>query len=257
MTKPQSPVKDQLALLRDALEAETARGADLQRQLAMANAEFENFVCMAAHNLREPLRDVAAFSQLLAETSAGRLDPDGAAYLDRMRQAAASMQSLLAAVVDYWAAVPGNPQPSLTDMEAVLSQALLRADQQLAQRGAIVTHDPLPAVFGDFELLTLVVHHLIANAVAYGAPHAPCVHVSSKPVDLAWEFSVQDNGLGIAPPYQARIFHVFKRLHGREYPGNGLGLAFCKKAIEGQGGRIRVESTVGVGSTFFFTVPAG
>src|ERR1017187_5161763 len=98
MTKPQSPVKDQLALLRDALEAETARGADLQRQLATANAEFENFVCMAAHNLREPLRDVAAFSQLLAETSAGRLDPDGAAYLDRMRQAAASMQSLLAAV---------------------------------------------------------------------------------------------------------------------------------------------------------------
>ena len=143
------------------------RRIEVQRQLDRASAEFEEFVSMAAHNLRESLRDVASFSQLMAETYAGRLDSDAGVFLERIQEGAARMQSLLADVVDYWATGAGGRQSSRTDMEAVLCQALLSTDKQIAERSAIVTHDPLPAVTGDFEILTKVLHHLIRNAIEY------------------------------------------------------------------------------------------
>ena len=230
--------------------------AEIERIRAALEAEFEEFVSMAAHNLREPLRDVASFSQLLAETYAGRLDPEAGVFLERIREGAARMQSLLADMVDYWAAGAGDRQPSPTDMEAVLSLALLSTDKQIAERSATVTHDPLPAVTGDFEILTKVLHHLIGNAIEYCGAHSPRVHISSRRVDSDWEFSVADNGPGIDPAFQGRVFEVFKRLHGKDHPGNGLGLAFCKKAIERHGGRMWLESTPGAGSTFYFALPA-
>ena len=166
------------------------------------------------------------------------------------------MQSLLADVVDYWATGTGDRRFSRTDMDAVLNQALLLTDKQLTARTAIVTHDPLPVVTGDFEVLTKVLHHLIRNAIDYCGTTSPCVHISSKRENLNWVISVADNGPGIELAFQGRIFAVFKRLHGKEHPGNGLGLAFCKKAIERHGGRIWLESTPGAGSTFYFTLPA-
>jgi light-regulated signal transduction histidine kinase (bacteriophytochrome) len=222
--------------------------------LDRTNLEFEEFVSMAAHNLREPLRDVASFSQLMAETYAGRLDSDACVFLERILDGAARMQSLLADVVDYWAADTGDRQASRTDMEAVLRQALLCTDKQITERSAIVTHDPLPRVSGDFEILTKVLHHLIRNSIEYCGTPSPRVHISFRRVDLDWVFSVEDNGPGIDPAFKDRIFEVFKRLHGKEHPGYGLGLAFCRKAIEWHGGRMWMESTPGVGSTFYFTV---
>ena len=218
--------------------------------------DFEEFVSMATHNLREPLRDIAAYSQLLSEKYADGFDADAAAYMARIQGGAARMQSLLADVMDYWAMGPGDSQSSRTDMEAALGQALLLADGQITERTAVVTHDPLPAVMGDWATLTKVLHHLIRNAIEYCVAESPRVHVSCRREDLDCVFSVADNGPGIEPAFQARIFDIFKRLHGSEYPGNGLGLAYCKKAIEWQGGRIWVESTPGVGSTFYFTLPA-
>ncbi|MGA2182648.1 MAG: ATP-binding protein [Bryobacteraceae bacterium] len=247
--------EDELERLRKALDAETLRCLDVQRQLDRANADFEEFVSMAAHNLRESLRDVASFSQLMAETCAGRLDSDAGVFLERIQEGAARMQSLLADVVDYWAAGTGDLQFSRTDMEAVLRQALLSTDKKITERSAAVTHDPLPPVHGDFELLATVLHHLIDNAIEYCGTPCPRVHISSRREDLEWVFSVQDNGPGIDPAFQNRIFGVFKRLHGKEHPGNGLGLAFCRKAIEWHGGRMSMESTPGAGSTFYFTLP--
>jgi chemotaxis family two-component system sensor kinase Cph1 len=155
-------------------------------------------------------------------------------------------------MVEYGVIDAGDRQPSRTDMEAVL---LLSMDNRLKEAGATVTHDPLPAVSGDSEMLTKVLKHLIRNAVEYcGTPH-PRVHISFKRENLECVFSVKDNGPGIDPAFHDRIFGVFKRLHGKEYPGTGLGLAFCKKAIEWHGGRIWVESTPGAGSTFYFTLP--
>src|SRR5689334_22558870 len=216
--------------LRQALDAETERCLEIQEQFVQANSEFEEFVSMMAHNLREPLRDVVSFSQLLAETYAGRLDSDADVFFERIQDGAARMQSLLADVVDYWATGTGDRPSSPTDMEAVLRQALLCAERQIAERSAVVTHDALPPVCGDFDILTKVLHHLIRNAVEYCDKPSPRVHISSKRVDLDWVLSVEDNGPGIDPIFQARIFEVFKRLHGKEHPGNGLGLAFCKKA---------------------------
>jgi light-regulated signal transduction histidine kinase (bacteriophytochrome) len=251
----QNRPEDETERLRKALDAETRACLEVQRQLDRAGADFEEFVSTAAHNLRESLREVAAFSQLMAETYAGRLDSEANVVLGRIQDATARMQSLLADVVDYWATDAGDRQPSRTDMEAVLRQALLSTDMQIAERSAIVTHDPLPRVCGDFETLAKALHHLIGNAVEYCGAPAPHVHISSRREDLEWAFSVQDNGPGIDPAFQGRIFGVFKRLHGKEHPGNGLGLAFCKKAIEWHGGRIWMESTPGAGSTFYFTLP--
>jgi light-regulated signal transduction histidine kinase (bacteriophytochrome) len=229
---------------------------ELRRQLDRANADFEEFISMAAHNLRQSLRDVASYSELMSETCAARLDSDAALYLARIQEGAANMQSLLADAVDYWATGDGDLPSSRTDMEAALGQALLFADKQITDRLAVVTHDPLPVVTGNFEMLTKVLHHLIENAIEYCMEPSPRVRISSRRVDLDWVISVEDNGPGIEPEFQGRVFEVFKRLHGKEHPGNGLGLAFCKKAIEWHGGRIWIESTPGVGSTFCFTLPA-
>ena len=185
----QDRTEDEIERLRKALDAETRACLELQRQLDRANAEFEEFVSMAAHNLRESLRDVASFSQLMAETYAGARFR--CRILERIQEGAARTQSLLADVVDYWATGTGDRQSSRTDMEAVLRQALLSTDKQITERSAIVTHDPLPAVMGDFEILTKVLHHLIRNAIEYCDTPAPRVHISSKRVDLEWVFSVQ------------------------------------------------------------------
>ena len=142
----QDRAEGEVERLRQALDAETRACIEVQRQLDRASADFEEFVSMAAHNLRESLRDVASFSQLLAETYAGRLDSDAGVFLGRIQDGAARMQSLLTDVVDYWATDAGDRQPSPTDMEAVLRQALLSTDKQITERGAIVTHDPLPRV---------------------------------------------------------------------------------------------------------------
>jgi len=252
----QSRKDEEILRPSQALDAETQRRIELQVKLDRANAEFEEFVSMAAHNLRESLRDVASFSQLITETYAGRLDSDADLFLARIREGAARMQSLLTDAVDYWATGTGEQQTSPLDMEAVLRQALLCADKQISDRSAVVTNDPLPEVHGDFEALTRVLHHLIKNSIEYCDKLSPRVHISSKRVDLDWVISVEDNGPGIDPEFQGRIFEVFKRLHGKEYPGNGLGLAFCKRVIEGHGGRLWLESEPGAGSTFYFTLPS-
>jgi light-regulated signal transduction histidine kinase (bacteriophytochrome) len=254
-TSDRSRAEDEIESLRKALDGETHERLEVQRQLDRANAEFEEFVSTAAHNLRESLRDVAAYSQLMSEAYAGRLDSDAGVFLDRIQQGAARMQSLLADIVDYWAVDTADRQPARADMEAVLRQALLSVDKQITERGAMVTHDPLPPVWGDFEILSKVLQHLLRNAVEYGCPSTPRVHISSRWVEPDWEFSVRDNGAGIDPEFQGHLFGAIKRLHGKEHPGNGLGLAFCKKVIERQGGRMWMESSAGAGSTFYFTLP--
>lgn len=250
------PKDDEILRLREALDAETSQLIEVRRQLNRMNEEFEDFVLMAAHDLREPLREIASFSQLMAETSDGRLGSDSSASLERIQDGAARAQSLLTDVLDYWSPGIGQWNSSPTDMEAVLNQALLCLDKQIEERQAIVTHDPLPTVSGDFGILSRVLQHVLRNAVEYCGTASPRVHVSCRRGDHDWILSVQDNGPGIAPEFQRRIFEPFRRLHGKEHPGNGLGLAFCRKAIERHGGRMSMESKPGAGCTFSLTLPA-
>ena len=182
----QNRPEDEIERLRRALDAETRRSIEIQRQLDRANADFEEFVSMAAHNLRESLRDVASYSQLMAETYAGRLIPMPAHSSSASRRGRPECSRCSRDIVDYWATGAGGRQSSRTDMEAVLRQALLCADKQIAERSAIVTHDPLPAVMGDFETLTKVLRHLIGNAIEYCDTPSPRVHISSRRADLEW-----------------------------------------------------------------------
>ena len=249
MSSPsQSAPEDEIEFLRKALDAEGRRCAELQGQLDRSNAEFEEFVSLAAHNLRESLREVASYSQLLAETGASP-------YLERIQEGAARAQSLLGDIVEYWATGAGERQASRTDMEAVLGQVLLSTDKLITGRNAVVSHDPLPEVIGDFETLAKVLRHLIGNAIEYCEAASPRVHVSAIRADREWVFSVEDNGPGVEAAFQGRLFSVFKRQHGKEHPGNGLGLAFCKKAVAWHGGRIWMKSAPGAGSTFYFSLP--
>jgi|SRR5579863_121616 len=250
-----NPTEDEIQRLRAALDAETERCLQAQKQLEQANAEFERFISIAAHNLRESLRVVGSYAQLMAKTYSGRLDSDADLFLGSMQDGVRTMQSQLTDIVEYWAIDPADRQLCRTDMEAALHQALLVTDMQLTDAGATVTHDPLPAVMGDAEILAKVLQQLIGNAIKFRGTRGLHIHISSKRETLRCVFSVQDNGPGIDPLFSDRIFGVFQRLHGKEYPGTGLGLAFCKKAIECQGGRIWVESTSGEGSTFYFTLP--
>ena len=254
-TSHENRTEEEIERLRDALEAETRQRLQVQRHLERANADFEEFVSIASHGLLESLRAIGSYSELIAETHAGRLDSDADLFFGRIQDGVARMQSLLADMVEYWTTYGGGPRSSLADMEAVLRQAVLCAEKQIKEGKAIVTHDPLPAVVGNFEMLTKVLRHLIVNAVKFCGASSARVHISCKREDLECVFSVQDNGPGIEPAFRERIFGVFKRLHGNEYPGVGLGLAFCKKAIEWHGGRIWVESTPGEGATFYFSLP--
>ena len=207
----QSGTQNEIARLREALDAETRLRTGIQTRMDLANAEFEEFVSLAAHNLREPLRDVAVCSQLIAEAADGRLDAADSSRLERIQEGAVKMQSLLADVVDYWAAGAGGLQSSPTDMEAALSLALLSADREIAKRGAIVTHDPLPRVYGDSDALTRVLRHLIGNAIEYCDAPSPRIHISARRENPVCVFSVQDNGPGIDPAFQDRIFGAFNR----------------------------------------------
>jgi light-regulated signal transduction histidine kinase (bacteriophytochrome) len=255
MNRGNSESDDQIESLRAALRAECERSRELEKRLRRAEGEIERFVSIAAHNLRESLRDVASFSQLFAEHRAEHLDADAHLFLERIKNGAAKMDSLLTAIVEYWAVGTGTGPPARTEMEAVLRQVVLSMDQQASRHGATVTHDALPAVIGDFETLVKVLQHLINNAITYCGTGSPAIHVSSELHDSECVLSVRDNGPGIDPAFHKRIFEPFTRLHGKEYPGNGLGLALCRKSVEHLGGRMWVSSCPGSGSTFYFSLP--
>jgi len=163
-------------------------------------------------------------------------------------------------ILDLLAYTEIETQPqtfTAVESEAVLASALSDLRTAIAERGATVTYDPLPLVWGDVVQLRLVFRNLLANGIKFQDLHPPNVHISAQARGSEWEFAVRDNGIGVAPQDRERIFMVFQRLHHQEpYPKPGIGLAICKKIIERHGGEIWVESTPGQGATFLFTLPA-
>ncbi len=214
------------------LRAESASEEEigLRKQLDRANADFEEFISMAAHNLRESLREIASYSQLMSENYAGRLDSDAGVFLARIQQGAARMQSLLADMVDYWAVDDGGP-PNLLDGHGggPYVRRYSARIEQITERSAVVTHDSLPLVTGDFELLTKVLHHLIRNAIEYCVATSPRVHISSRRVDLDWVFSVRDNGPGIEPAFQAPNLRGFQASARKRTPRQRIGPRILQK----------------------------
>ena len=226
-------------------------------ELNRSNEELQQFSYVASHDLQEPLRMVASYTQLLASRYKGKLDADADEFIDFAVDGCNRMQRLIQDLLAYSRSGTDGKALQKRSSEDALNNALKNLSGTIAESGAVVTHDALPVITTDDTQLAQVFQNLVGNAIKYRGTAVPTVHISAARTDLdEWTFSVRDNGLGIEAQYFERIFILFQRLHGRtEFKGTGIGLAICKKIVEGLGGRIWVESQVGKGSTFYFALP--
>lgn len=240
--------------LKQAEEVATKTADDLAR----SNQELEQFAYAASHDLQEPLRKIASYTQLLQQRYKGKFDAEADKFIGYIVDGAYRMQALIRDLLMYSRAGRGELTLEPTDMEAVLTQALSNLETAIQTNQATITHDPLPMIMASPSQLTQVLQNLVGNAIKYHGDAAPKVHVSVAQKSGFWQFAVKDNGIGIDPQYINRVFIIFQRLHTKkEYPGTGIGLAICKKMVERHGGQIWLESAgEGHGTTFKFTVPA-
>jgi light-regulated signal transduction histidine kinase (bacteriophytochrome) len=226
-------------------------------ELSRSNQELEQFAYVASHDLQEPLRMVSNYTQLLGRRYKDQLDADANEFIDFAVDGAKRMQELIHDLLQY--ARVGTRGKEFKPMPAgdIAAGAVTNLAGAIEEAGAQVIVDALPTVSCDATQLAQVFQNLIGNAIKFRRPGStPIVRVSAARADQATVFSVADNGIGIEPKYFERIFQMFQRLHGRsEYAGTGIGLALCKKIVERHGGRIRVESDPGHGTTFSFTIP--
>jgi PAS domain S-box-containing protein len=247
------------AAIRDITERKRAEANLLQKieELKRSNEELGNFAYIASHDLQEPLRMVASYTQLLSRRYKGKLDSEADEFIAFAVDGASRMQRLIQDLLAYSRVGTKGQELLDTSSEEALEQALLNLRGTIEETGALVTHDPLPTVLADETQLTQLFQNLVGNAIKYQAkPGVPRIHISAaRNGGTQWTFSVKDNGLGIDAQYFEKIFGMFQRLHKREeFAGTGIGLAICKKIAERHGGSISVESQLGHGSTFHFAL---
>jgi PAS domain S-box-containing protein len=223
--------------------------------LSRSNKDLEQFAYVASHDLQEPLRAVAGFVELLRRNLGSSLNSKAAGYMDFAVDGAKRMQLLINGLLEY-SRVGQDEKHEETSARAALDRAVAYQKNAIEEFSAEIEADELPAVHFDLTQLTQLFQNLIGNAIKFRGKEAPRVHIGAKRDSDGWQFSVSDNGIGIEPEYTERIFLIFQRLHSREnYPGTGIGLAICKKIVERHKGKIWVESKLGEGSTFYFTIP--
>jgi len=226
-------------------------------KLKQTNSELEQFAYVASHDLQEPLRTITAYTEILATDYAAKLDAVAGKYLHRIREGAARMKTLIQGLLQFSRVGRAEAPFELTSMEEVLREALVNLDAAIQENHAQVTHDALPPLLGNRTYLIMLFQNLIANAIKFRSEQPPLIHVSAARNNDSWIFSVRDNGMGIDPQYHERIFGIFQRLHTqKKYPGTGIGLALSKKIVDLHGGAMRLESEMGKGSTFKFTLSA-
>jgi PAS domain S-box-containing protein len=245
-------------ILRDITERQRAekRLAEKMEELARSNADLEQFAYVASHDLQEPLRMVTAYTQLLAERYRGKLDENADKFIGYASEGALRMQVLIKDLLAFSRVGRSGGACSRVDCNAVMNDVLQTLAPAIRESSAVVPHAELPVVWADRTQITQVFQNLVGNAIKFHSQAPPVVSVTAERAGDYWLFSVTDNGIGIAPEHAENIFVAFQRLHTRtEYPGNGIGLAICKKIIEHDGGKIWVESQTGSGSTFKFTMP--
>jgi signal transduction histidine kinase len=225
-------------------------------ELTRSNTDLQQFAYVASHDLQEPLRMVASYTQLLAKRYKGALDTDADEFIGYAVDGANRMQQLIKDLLAYSRVTTHYTAFEPVDSTRALQAALDNLQMARDKEQVVVTHDPLPTVVADGTQLTQLFQNLLSNAIKFHGAAPPRVHVSAERHETAWLFSVRDNGIGLEPQYAERIFVIFQRLHGAgDYAGTGIGLALCKKIVERHGGRIWVDSQLGHGATFSFTVP--
>ncbi len=236
------------------------RAQDLQAALdeaRRANRDLEQFVQVAAHDLRAPLRTIGGFTELLLERHADQLEPEARRFLDHIGIGVEQMRELLEDLLVYARSGTAELEFEPVDLGALMAAVQAGLSVAIEDAGALVTVEELPTVLGDHTQLSQLLQNLLGNAIKYRGDEAPRVRVTAERDGELWRLSVQDNGIGIDPQDSADIFDTFKRLHSAgEYPGTGVGLAICRRIVQRHGGRIWADSAPGRGTTFHCTLPA-
>ncbi|MFE4963251.1 ATP-binding protein [Streptomyces sp. NPDC056660] len=249
-----------LRLVAELRFSEETRGLldEQAEDLKRSNTELEQFAYVASHDLQEPLRKVSSFTQLLQRRYGGQLDEKADQYIAFAVDGANRMQNLINDLLAFSRVGRVHNEQRTVDLEEVLSTTVDDLSVRVEETGTEITHDPLPTVLGDATQLGMLLQNLLSNAVKFRHPdRPPRIHVGVTPAEGSWEFEVRDNGIGIEPEYQEKVFVIFQRLHTREaYPGTGIGLAMCKKVVEFHGGTISIDPDNRPGTRVLFTLPA-
>lgn len=241
--------------LKEAKQAIEKKRAE--EELKRSNENLEQFAYVASHDLQEPLRMMASYSELLERRYKGRLDTDADEFIGYIVDGAKRLQRLIHDLLAYSRVGRADIRFELIDCNSILGKVKSVMSRSIEEKKASISNDKLPNVMGNESNFFQLFQNLIGNAIKFHGEEPPRVHIGASMQSDEWVFSVKDNGIGIEPEYNERIFLIFQRLHGRDkYPGTGIGLSICKKIVETQGGRIWVESELGKGSVFYFTVPA-
>jgi PAS domain S-box-containing protein len=226
--------------------------------LRQSNDDLNQFAYAASHDLQEPLRMVSLYSQMLQRKYGEKLDADADEFISFIVGGAKRMEQLLRDLLAYSQTGSSSEGPvAPVDCDGAMQKVVLNLQASVEQSNAAVTWDPLPVVHAHDIRLMQLLQNLVSNAIKYRSEKPPVIHVSAEQRGPEWLFVVQDNGIGIDPEYAHEVFRIFRRLHGQDYPGTGIGLAICQRIVERYGGRIWVESVLGRGSRFCFTIPAG
>ncbi|MFH0921545.1 MAG: ATP-binding protein [Fibrobacterota bacterium] len=225
------------------------------RELTRSNNELEQFAYVASHDLQEPLRMVSSYMQLLEKRNKDKLDSDSKEFIGFAVDGAKRMKRLINDLLTYSRVNTNGKSFEPVECDHVFETAIKNLEIAVQEKKAHVTHDPLPNVMADEGQLIQLFQNLIGNALKFCKERTPEIHVSAKQKAKIWVMGIHDNGIGIASEHFERIFQIFKRLHTREeYEGTGIGLSVCKKIVERHGGEIWVESEIGKGTTFWFTI---
>ena len=256
---PQTRVKRSFAVITDVSKLKRAERdfADTVEKLEQSNRDLEQFAYLASHDLQEPLRMVASFTDLLEQEYGPKLDKRGREFIHYARDGAERMSRLIHDLLTFSRVTRQDDSNAVVDLNMAVNVALANLQSVIDTSGATVICDDLPSVHGSSTQLTSLFQNLVGNAIKYRGDQPPVVSLTVKRLGPHWRFTVTDNGIGIDRKHYERVFDLFKRLHHRgRYGGTGLGLAICRRIVEGHGGSIWVESEVGEGSRFHVTLPA-
>lgn len=228
----------------------------LADDLARSNAELEHFAYLASHDLKAPLLAIGSALRLFQRRYQGKIDAKADQFISDAIKGAIRMENLISDILAYSRAGTQGKTFEPTDCSEALDISLANLKDAVESSGAEIIRDTLPKVMADHIQMVQLFQNLIGNAIKLHGEERPLIYISAKQMEKEWVFSVRDNGIGIPHEQTNKIFEIFQRLHGDKYPGSGIGLAICKKIVERHGGRIWVESEIGKGSTFYFTIPS-